>query len=490
MTLSVRARLIAWYTAVMVGLLAVAAFAAGGMLIRLGIHRLDADLLGIAATVHSIMRDEAREGMDLTGGAHEASTEVTSPGVSVILSADDGKIVASWGEPLPAQWEATPGLVTRVSSHADVPDRTVAIGDKRFRVVERTALFGDKPFAVTVLGSLELLERQRSEFLYALSIGFLVALAVGTIGGWAVSRRALAPLTAMAREATAITERDPEVRLQVPPTRDELGQLGTAFNALLDRLSAALLAQRQFMADASHQMRTPVSVLQTTAQVMLRREGREEREYRESLTIVGEQSARLARLVDAMFLLARAEAGGWTLRTEPLYLDELVSECARAVAVVAAERNVTVATRGDADVPFMGDDALLRHMAINLLENAVRYTRTGSQVVASLDRTADGIVLRVTDEGPGIPEADRERIFERFVRLDQGSGGAGLGLAMARRIAEVHDGCLTLESSDARGSCFAVTLPLRAHAIETPTSPTYVAPDVSLAPEPLNQPRG
>jgi hypothetical protein len=109
MTLSVRARLIAWYSAVMVGLLGAAAFAAGAMLIRLGIHRLDADLLGIAATVQSIMRDEAREGMDLAGGAHEASSEVTSPGVNVILTADNGKIVASWGEPLPAHWETTPG---------------------------------------------------------------------------------------------------------------------------------------------------------------------------------------------------------------------------------------------------------------------------------------------------------------------------------------------------------------------------------------------
>jgi signal transduction histidine kinase len=377
-----------------------------------------------------------------------------------------------------------------VSNQADPPHRTVAIGGKRFRVVERAARFGDKPFAVTVLGSLELLERQRSEFLYALWFGFLAALAVGGIGGWVVSRRALAPLTVMAREATAINERDPEARLHVPPTRDELGQLGTAFNALLDRLSAGLLAQRQFMADASHQMRTPVSVLQTTAQVMLRWEGREEREYRESLAIVGEQSARLARLVDAMFLLARAESGGWTLRTEPLYLDELVSECVRAVAVVASERSVQVATRGDGDLPFMGDDALLRHMTVNLLENAVRYTRTGSQVVASLDRTADGIVLRVTDEGPGIAEADRERIFERFVRLDQGKDGAGLGLAMARRIAEAHGGRLTLEFSDARGSCFAVTLPLRGHEVEAPTSPTYAAPDVGLAPQPLNQPRG
>jgi heavy metal sensor kinase len=480
MTLSVRARLTAWYSGVMLAVLAAAAFTASSMLTRLAIHRLDAGLTGIVATVHSIMRNEFREGMDLAGAAHEASTEVTSPGVSVVLTASDGTLVTSWGEPLPGAWGGQRSVDASNSTAAS--DRSVTIGGRRFRAAQQSASFNGQRYIVTALGSLEPVERQRSEFLYALWIGFLVALAVGAIGGWAVSRHALAPLTAMAKEVTAITERDPGKRLQVPPTRDELAQLGTAFNSLLDRLSAALVAERQFMADASHQMRTPVSVLRTTAQVMLRREGREEREYRESLTIVAEQSERLARLVDAMFLLARAEIAGWTLRTEPLYLDELISECARAVAVLAAEREVHVATSGDIDVPFTGDDALLRHMTINLLENAVRYTRVGGRVVVSLNRLPDRIVIRVSDEGPGIPPADRERIFERFVRLDQKYDGAGLGLAMARRIAEAHGGQLTLESSDTRGSCFAVNLPLRGHDLETASAadapPAYVARDV------------
>jgi signal transduction histidine kinase len=295
--------------------------------------------------------------------------------------------------------------------------------------------------------------------LTALSSGVLVALAVAALGGWIVGRKALRPLTDMARQATSITERNLSERLEAPHEDDELGRLAAAFNALLDRLSAALHAQRQFMADASHQLRTPVSVVRTTAQVMLRRTGRSEREYFESMTIVEEQAARLARLVDAMFLLSRADAGGRTLRPEVLYFDELVAECARGLAVVAAERNVEVFAGGATDLSFTGDDELLRQMVMNLLDNAIRHTRTGGRVSADLQRTADSIVLRVTDEGPGIPLADRQRIFERFVRLEHKSDGAGLGLPMARWIAEAHSGHLLLESTNAGGSCFRVTLP-------------------------------
>jgi signal transduction histidine kinase len=164
-----------------------------------------------------------------------------------------------------------------------------------------------------------------------------------------VARKTLQPLTDMARQATAITERDPLGRLIPQNHGDELGRFAAAFNGLLDRLAAALTSQRQFMADASHELRTPVSVVQTTAQVTLARADRAEADYRESLTIVAEQSARMARLVDAMFLLSRAEANGLPLHREPLYVDDVIEECVRAQRVLAVERGRVGLDHGDLD---------------------------------------------------------------------------------------------------------------------------------------------
>jgi signal transduction histidine kinase len=200
-------------------------------------------------------------------------------------------------------------------------------------------------------------------------------------------------------------------------------------------------------------------VIRTTAQVTLARDNRPEGAYRESLTIVEEQSARLSRLVDSMFLLSRAEAQGIPLIPEPLYLDELLEDCARAVRVVARARRVEVQTRGSTEVAYIGDNTLLRQMVGNLLDNAIRHAQDDGTVEMSLLRTPGGVSITVTDDGPGIRLEDRERIFQRFARLDQRSNGAGLGLPIARWIAEAHGGELILESAEPGRTCFRVTLP-------------------------------
>ena len=216
--------------------------------------------------------------------------------------------------------------------------------------------------------------------------------------------------------------------------------------------------QRQFMADASHELRTPVSVVRAAAQVTLAKDVRSVDEYRESLVIVGEQANRLSRLVDAMFLLSRAEAHGVPLRREFLNLDDILAESARALRVLASQRDVVVTTDGDQEVGLTGDDALLRQMIGNLLDNAIRHAQPGGRVVAGLERSPDRIRLRITDDGPGIAAADQDRIFERFVRVGD-SDGAGLGLPIARWIAEAHGGILRLEGSRPGHTTFVVTLP-------------------------------
>ena len=214
------------------------------------------------------------------------------------------------------------------------------------------------------------------------------------------------------------------------------------------------------MADASHELRTPISILRTAADVTLSRPVRDEAEYREALSAVSQQASRLTRLVDDMLVLARADGGGYPVVVAPVNLTTLVSECVRELRPPADDNAITVRTSLEA-VTLQGDDTLLRRMFSNLFGNALKYTPRGGSIDVSLTKADGEVVLRVADTGPGIPAEDRERVFERFVRLDpaRGAGGAGLGLAIARWVAEAHSGRLQVVSGGSSGSVFAVSFP-------------------------------
>ncbi len=449
MRLSIRARLTLFYSLVVVAVLIAGAAAVSVVQARLALERMDGELQRLMLTLEGVMRTEFGEGLDLQAAADEASIEVVALDRTLVLTRPDGALLAMWGLPLPSDWRP----LARATSL-----ETIVIGPERRRLFSHPVVFKDHHYVAAVMAPLAGLESEHSEIMRALAVGVLVALAVAAVGGWFVGRQTLRPLADMARQAAAITERNPTTRLQAPHSEDELGRLATSFNGLLDRLAATLHGQRQFMADASHELRTPVSVVRTTAQVTLARDARTEDDYREALTIVAEQSGRLARVVDAMFLLSRAEAQGIPLICEPLYLDDLIAECARALRVFADERNVEVQTSGDEDVAFLGDNTLLRQMVGNLLDNAIRHAKIGGNVAAAITRTPTELTIRITDDGDGIPASEQQRIFERFVRLDTRSNGAGLGLPIARWIAEAHGGRLSVESTSGRGSSFIVTL--------------------------------
>jgi two-component system OmpR family sensor kinase len=252
-----------------------------------------------------------------------------------------------------------------------------------------------------------------------------------------------------------------------PPARgDELGQLTSAFNTLLARLRSALQTQRQFMADASHELRNPVSVIRTASDIALSRAHREEAEYREALAMTAAQSRRLGTLVEDMLVLARADGGGYPLRPVDFFLDDVIDECTRSVAVLAAERQVGVTTSGMSEVAIRGDQELVRRLIVNLLQNAVQHSPRGGTVRVDVGREASGVRVRVIDTGRGIPGAEVARIFERFVQLDPSrrSEGAGLGLTIAKWIADAHHGSLVVESSGPDGTTFCLALPAATRA--------------------------
>ena len=264
----------------------------------------------------------------------------------------------------------------------------------------------------------------------------------------------------MAGCADGIDTRRLDSRLVVPKPADELQRLAVAFNSLLDRLADAMRVQRRFMADASHELRTPITVARTAAQVTLARTPRTESEYREALDMIVLQTERLTHVVDDMFLLALADVGGRPLTQRYLYLDEIASECSRAAAVLAQAEAITVSLDTPADVQMCGDQELLRRMIMNLLDNAIRHTPHGGRIRLSVGVQEQSVTLGVEDSGPGIPPDERDHVFERFVRLEtsQSTGGGGLGLPIARWIAEQHRGTLRVAAST-EGTSLVATLP-------------------------------
>jgi signal transduction histidine kinase len=449
---TVRARLTAWYSAVVVVVLIAGAAVVVVVQDRLSHERLDAEIARLMLTLQGVMKTEFGEGLDLQASADEASIEVVAPDRTLVLTQPDGHLLAMWGRERDAAWRP-PVPIDRTFADIDLagaPARALIHHVKDQRYV----------YVAAVVAPLQDLRAESAELRRALGAGVLAALIVAMVGGWLVGRKTLKPLADMATQAASISEDEPSARLHTPNPRDELGRLAQSFNGLLERLSRVLHAQRQFMADASHELRTPVSVMRTTAQVALANETRSAEDYRESMTIVAEQSAHLSRLVNAMFLLSRAEARGLPLVHEAVYIDDLVAESARALRVLARERAITIGAEGDTGVSFIGDETLLRQLIRNLLDNAVRHARNGGAVTATVQRAASAITIRVADDGDGVPEAQRERIFDRFVRLGSSYAGAGLGLPIARWIAEAHGGTVVLESSGAAGSVFTVTLPL------------------------------
>jgi signal transduction histidine kinase len=298
-------------------------------------------------------------------------------------------------------------------------------------------------------------------------IPLLVVAAAG--GGYFMAAKSLAPVSAMSERAAEITATNLRERLPVSGG-EELARLARVVNELLARLEDSFGRQRRFMADASHELRTPTAVLRTEADVILAQSHRSEEEYRASLTVIRDAAGRLARIVDDLFALARVDAENVATRRERVYVEELVDDAMRMVRALGDARGVRVNLQEAVEAPVDADADLVGRLLITLLDNAIKHSPDGGVVEVRMQRR-DGVVdVGVIDQGKGIPEQDRERVFQRFVRLaeEDGAGeqpaarpsGVGLGLAIARRIAEAHGGSLIVFDSTPGRTEFRLTLPL------------------------------
>ena len=296
---------------------------------------------------------------------------------------------------------------------------------------------------------------------------------VAAVSGWFLAQRSLAPVGSMATHAAEISATNLHERLPVSGG-EELVRLASVINDLLDRLQRSFEQQQRFMADASHELRTPTAIVRTEADVTLSREHRGEAEYRESVRIMGDASRRMARIVDDLFLLARADAGHLVLHRSPIFLEEVVDDAARSVRHLAERSGVTIVLDELVEAPVLGDADLLGRVVLNLLDNSIKHSPPGATIHVSVSRAGSSFQVTVVDQGSGIPAESHARVFERFFRADEARtrddgapvGGAGLGLAIARRIAEIHGGTLELVDSRPGHTEFSFRLPAAATAPE------------------------
>ena len=290
-------------------------------------------------------------------------------------------------------------------------------------------------------------------------LGFPLAVTLAAIGGYLIATRSLRPLDAMARQARRITSESLSKRLPNPNPDDELGRLATVFNDTLARLEASFAELQRFTADASHELRSPLTALRAVGEVALR-DGNDPGALRETIGSMLEEAQRLTDLVDALLTLARMDATKADAARGEVNISTLLEEVRDQFEVLANEKRQMIAVTSDDDVTVRADRTLLHLALVNLVHNAIQHGPADSQISITATRTARKIDISVKDNGPGIPREYHQKIFERFFRVDKArsraQGGAGLGLAIAKQAVERNGGRIMLENNSDGGSVFRI----------------------------------
>src|SRR5215469_7828725 len=478
---SVRSRLTLWYSGLFGAFLILLAALTYFLYWRTSLERLDSNVIELSdaylTTFNSELKDPQKANT-IHVAARMAMIEHRYRDIAYALVDENGRVILSsldlpaasiGAEPLTPKVFASPEFqdLARApaaggsSSFRDIPD-----GKNGFRGYARSLISRDTTVSLVILQSLhpqhEMMEAIRRAFYWIIPIALLLASA----GGYFLARKSLAPVAVMASQARGMGAAHMSERLRVSNPNDELGTLALSFNQLLDRLEKSFEQQRRFVADASHELRTPVAILRGETEVTLSRPDRTPEEYRETLAILRDESQRLAHIIEDLFTLTRADAGEYPLKLRELYLDELAGDLLRRTRSLALSKGISLTSSIQPELPLQADEDLLRRMLLNLLDNAIKYTPAGGSVNVDCHGERNAYALRVTDTGPGIPPDLQPRIFERFFRADKArsrsesdTSGAGLGLSIALWIAEAHHGRLELTRSDPSGTIFTASLP-------------------------------
>ena len=335
-------------------------------------------------------------------------------------------------------------------------------GDEKLRVYRTPLAVRPGHYQLFIVLSLEDQHAISGGVVSVFLVAVPLALILSGLGGYFLARKSLFPVAQMSSRAANISAANLDDRLPVNNPNDELGSLAIVLNALLDRLESSFEQQRRFMADASHELRTPLAIVRGESEVALSRDTRTVEEYQESLRIVNDESKCLSEIVEGLFTLARADSGELKVNVREVYLDELVADCVRSIRTLADRRNIEIEFSSE-ETTIKGDEALLRRLFLNLLDNAVKYNVDNGKIGIKVA----GNTVTVSNTGDEIGEDQEKLIFERFYRIEKNrshkhetlTSGAGLGLSIAKRIAELHDAELVYRRSDSGENIFEISFP-------------------------------
>jgi heavy metal sensor kinase len=458
MTLPIRLRLTAWYFAVLAVVLS--AFGVSAYLeMRHSIRKtVDEELAIRAEGVRQLIERDIQRGHkdDLPEGLRE-HTELRAGGALLQVSDEQGNwlyrstVMSDYGVPIPATLRKRP--VDYMGKHIPL------------RIWSEKVSLGGQSYLIQSAFEMDDFYEALHQFALLLLVSIPSLLVCAAAGGYWISTRALAPVDQITQTARTISAQNLSSRLVVPDTRDELQRLSETLNGMLDRLEAAFKKITQFTADASHELRTPVAVMRTRAELSLRK-ARSADEYRDVIAEVLTELEKTSRLIEQLMFLARADSGAETLRFTATNVSEVLHEACHQGSALAEAKQIAFQEKISGDSMWIqGDASSLRRLFLILIDNAVKYTPASGEVEVSLQRNNGYAVAEVRDTGIGIAEADLPNVFERFYRADKArsreSGGVGLGLSIGRWIAEVHAGTIEVQSSPGRGSIFQIRLPIR-----------------------------
>lgn len=441
---SLRARLLLWYTLILAVVIATFAATVCYLFWRSLVEDIDQGLQASAAGLVQGLRPTASGDFDLILPAEYRQTDGTTAPPQTYY----------------AVWNREGELVDRSPGEVDVPMPPVA-GARTREGRRELAVTG--PGAALVLVGRDLTDAQRDVLAFAgtAAAGGLAALAVSLLGGWFLVGRALAPVTRISQAAAAMVAGDLTARIAVERTENELEQVALALNQAFDRLHLAVENERRFTADASHELRTPLATIAAEIEWALARD-RSAAEYRRCLETARRAADRMRRVVERLLTLARADSADVSLQRAPVGLAPVVSDALAVVQPLAEQKRVTIDTQLGAAM-VVGDRDRLTDLVTNLFSNAIQYNRDGGHVSVEVWPEGAEACLRVRDTGTGISADDLPRVFERFYRADKArttdSGGAGLGLAIAKWIVEAHGGRIACTSTAGQGTEILVRLP-------------------------------
>jgi heavy metal sensor kinase len=342
---------------------------------------------------------------------------------------------------------------------------TAQVQQHQLRFYSQRVTSNGEPYTVQVAVPLDEIQEALERFRTLLLLAAPILLIAASVGGYWISHRALAPVDEISRAAQRISIENLTQRLQVPNSGDELQRLSETLNAMLARLDDSVRKMAQFTADASHELRAPIALIRTTAEVATLRRDRPASEYLDALDDILEESERTSQVVDSLMLLARSDAGSASMERHDVDARSVVREAAEQGEKLAQSNGLEFRVESaDAPLPIQADPESLRRALLILIDNAIKYTPGGGSVRVKSYADNGRAIISVFDTGIGIAEGDVTHIFERFWRADRARtrerAGAGLGLSIAKQIIEMHSGTICVESRPDKGSVFEIRLPL------------------------------